>query len=462
MSNDARVQSPSPDPHHDVDFAEGRLSQKGAEQLRDAFARLLQPNRTEHVCVFFHGGLVSESDGLKAAHSLFPDYSATGAYPFFFIWHSGLWDRLDTLLRPYAEDPAFVRVTDRALSIVGNKISSALDTSPALRAHARALQMRPRATTLEEVMTKARPFDLAWATRKPMQLGVTNRELDDFNQLLMDLEKSRPAKERMFRPKDLRGYRNVFWRIVHRLNTGHDHGVSTTIIEEFYIALGLNDIAGETIWGWMKRLIDKAFDKDPLAGATVFLDELCKLWRARPTLRVTLIGHSAGSIYVNRFLEALEARQDSEAHAEVMFMAAALSFRRMADALPVWNKRVSRLRVFGLTDRVEGGYPEIPGVYNKSLLYLASALCEDNPDADEPLVGMQRYWKDKPPYQTPTIRAVTHFIGEPRSVWSPTLDSAKPGYRSKATHHGRFPEERETKASVCYALRNGLASERET
>ncbi len=462
MSNDAQVQSLPPDPDHDVDFADGQLSQKGAEELHAAFARLQSPKESDHVCVFFHGGLVSEADGLKSAHRLFPGYGASGAYPFFFIWRSGILDALDDLLRHHAEDPRFVRAADRALTLVGNKISVALDTGPALRARARALPKRPRAASLGDVVAKAQPFDLAWAARKPVQLGVTTQELEDFSQSLVDLEKARPAKERMFRPKDLRGEHGPLWRIFHRLNTGHDHGVSTTIIEELYIALGLNDFAGKEIWGAMKEIIDKAFDQDPLAGGTVFLDEVCKLWKARPTLRLTLLGHSAGSIYVNRFLEALETRQDCQLQAEVIFMAAALSFRRMAKALPVWNKRVARLRVFGLSDRLEGGYAEIPGLYNKSLLYLVSALCERNSDADEPLVGMQRYWKDNPPYQTPTIRAVTQFLGETRSVWSPTSDSAKPGYRSKAKCHGGFPLEVKTNDSVCYTLRNGFGSEPKT
>ena len=99
-----------------------------------------------------------------------------------------------------------------------------------------------------------------------------------------------------------------------------------------------------------------------------------------------------------------------------------------------------------------------PPVYDKSLLYLVSSLCEDDPNADKPLVGMQRYWKDAPPYCDPEILAVTNFIGTERSVWSPTKSGAKPGYRSHATHHGTFPvgPPPDTNASVCFVLKHGF------
>jgi len=39
---------------------------------------------------------------------------------------------------------------------------------------------------------------------------------------------------------------------------------------------------------------------------------LLSAWATNPNLRVTLIGHSAGAIYVQRFLEALDARAPND------------------------------------------------------------------------------------------------------------------------------------------------------
>ena len=164
----------------------------------------------------------------------------------------------------------------------------------------------------------------------------------------------------------------------------------------------------------------------------------------RPTLRVTLIGHSAGAIYVQRMIEALNARLPGEStlQLEVILLAAAMTFERMNEGLSALRKRVGGLQVFELDDKTESqDHVIVPPVYDKSLLYLVSSLCDEDPNADKSLVGMQRYWKDAPPYCDQEILAVTEFIGTTRSVWSPTKSGANPGYRSSAKHHGTFPVE---------------------
>src|SRR5262249_16885007 len=149
------------------------------------------------------------------------------------------------------------------------------------------------------------------------------------------------------------------------------------------------------------------------AGGTAFVDHLCRSWKNNPTLRVTLIGHSMGSIYIQRMIEALDARLPvgSMAQLEVIFLAAAISFARMNKKLSVLSKRVSGLRVFALDDRTESSYFEVPPIYDKSLLYIVSSLCEDDQNADKPLVGMEHYWdgywRRRPPYiLDPDIDAV--------------------------------------------------------
>jgi hypothetical protein len=205
----------------------------------------------------------------------------------------------------------------------------------------------------------------------------------------------------------------------------------------------------------MKADIDLAFAPAPRAGGTVFLEKLKKAWTELPNLRVTLIGHSAGAIYVQRFIEALDASFGPQQAVEVITLAAAISFERMVQGLSALQRRLSAVRVFGLSDRREGGYWEVPFIYNKSLLYIVSSLCEGDPEADKPLLGMRRYWSGLKPYNQHDIKVITKFI-ESRRVWSPTSKTAKPGYRSNATRHGTFPEDDETNESVCYALKKGF------
>lgn len=67
--------------------------------------------------------------------------------------------------------------------------------------------------------------------------------------------------------------------------------------------------------------------RDANAGGTTFLEQLATAWGKNPNLRVTLIGHSAGAIYVHRLIEELDARfSDSpECKVEVLYMAPAVS-----------------------------------------------------------------------------------------------------------------------------------------
>ena len=112
-------------------------------------------------------------------------------------------------------------------------------------------------------------------------------------------------------------------------------------------------------------------------------------------------------------------------------------------------RRVAKYRLFALKDECEGGYWQVPGVYDKSLLYLLSALCEFDPEEDKPLIGMQRYWSGAPPYDAvPSILAVTGTIPPNARVWSPTHPHAPRGFRASAVRHQGFAVEPKTNESV--------------
>jgi hypothetical protein len=82
--------------------------------------------------------------------------------------------------------------------------------------------------------------------------------------------------------------------------------------------------------------------------------------------------------------------------------------------------------MFALTDKAERKYFEVPVIYKGSFLYFVSGLCEEDPDADKPLLGMQRYRSGKPPYKGADILAVTRLPDPARVAWCPT-DYAAPG-----------------------------------
>jgi hypothetical protein len=446
------------DPDHEVDLKGGKFEKTSSTQLAQAFATFAASG-SHHLCVFFHGGLVSRSDGLRTANRLITPYTNSGAYPFFFIWNSDLFTVIHELLHPSQRDPLFVAAANRIVVQGANKIASILGLSAKLKTAAKA-RLRAAPFDLESLARFAEPYDKAWTQNRGAQLTVSPHERTDFGKWLLKV-KPEAQRRALFTKTAIRGPRNPFGRVIERLNSGHAHGLYTTVIEELFIAIGLADKLAAPIWGQMKSDIDTAFSKDAGAGGTAFLQNLSAAWKRDPNLKVTLIGHSAGAIYLQRFVEAFDEVFDSQpAHkVEVLTLAAAVSFERMNQGLAALKRRASGLRMFGLSDRREGGYWEVPGIYNKSLLYIVCSLCEEDPEADKPLVGMQRYWRGTRPYDQPYINAVAGFVQlstTSRTVWSPSGNSAPPGYQSDADRHGCFPVDPKTNRSIGYALKNGL------
>lgn len=451
-SADAGRLNPAPDPLHYIDLKHGTFDKTSPNDLDKAFDNLVG-SKSSDLCVFFHGGLVSRTDALKTAGDLIQGYTQSGAYPFFFVWNSDLLTALEELLKHYQDDPDFIEAANLGVSTVARKIEAALGKSRARAQLPRSMPARGPRLDLKTLAKLAKPYDLAWSRAPGLQLSITQSDLEAFQDALLRINRARERRG-LFPAGRIRGMGNPIARIIQRLNSGHGHGVYTTVIEEFYIAIGIDRFCSR-VWKKMKADIDLAFAADPRAGGTVFLEKFKKTWTKLPNLRVTLIGHSAGAIYVQRFIEALDASFGPQQTVEVITLAAAISFERMVQGLPALERRLSTVRVFGLNDRREGGYWEVPFIYNKSLLYIVSSLCEGDPEADKPLLGMQRYWSGLKPYNQPYIKAITKFI-DSRSVWSPTSKTAKPGYRSRAIRHGTFPEDGETNKSVCYALKNGF------
>jgi hypothetical protein len=358
----------------------GYFSQTSARDLTNAFKNFEQHSKLNHICVFFHGGLVSRSEGLNTAHFLINGYTNAGAYPFFFIWNSDLLSTLKDKIRQFSEDPVFATVVRHTALTVAGKIRAALDKQklPPLPA-AKIAKSGPR--MYGQLAELGRAYDEAWAKRAGAQLGCSQRELEQFARFVLNAEKAVPDKRRrlkLTRPSD------PYKRVIERLNTGHDHhGWYTTSLEEWLIEFGLGDFGSRT-WRTMQGFIRNSFDARVKAGGTAFVGHLCDVWKKAPKTRVTLIGHSAGSIYVQRMIEALNARLPvgSPAQLDIILLAPAISFARMNAGLSVLRKRVRGLRVFALKDTYFEVFP-----YYGSLLYIVSSLCERDPYADKPLVA---------------------------------------------------------------------------
>ncbi|GLQ98660.1 hypothetical protein GCM10007863_30800 [Dyella mobilis] len=450
-----------PDCLHRIDLEGGTFKETTPKDLKHAFANLMETGSV-HLCVFFHGGLVDRAQGLKTATTLMQPYADSGTYPFFFIWNSGPWDVFKEIIEGCASDPVFVAAVNQGVFTVANKMAMTVDRQYFPKKSLKPIPEGTPPMPLGELAEFAKPYDRVWSKQVGAQLSVSHQELNEFSDFLATQRASaRKAKASNLNWKKTQRADLLLWKIIQRFNSHHDHGLYTTVFEETFMAAGLGKFT-KKIWDQMKVDVDKAFRDDPKAGGTAFIQQLKEAWAANPKLKVTLLGHSAGGIYVQRFIEALDAALGaSRQQVEVITFASAISFERTMQGLDALKRRVSALRAFALTDAAESGYWEIKGVYDKSLLYIVSSLCEGDPDEDRPLVGMRRYWSRNPPYQQPYIDPVIRFIAPipdtTRTVWSPTGSDAKPGCRSDAKNHGDFPIEPITERSTRYALAKGFS-----
>ena len=437
-----------------VDLVHGEFCETNLDNLKEAFDEFVK-SRKKHLAVFFHGGLVSRSDGKAEAEQLIDGYRNAGAYPFFFIWNSGLLTALQGSFFPFAGNLVIRRVVERHIKFFSAQLLSFIEFEASGRvmlsaiAGLRDLDTPPTLTTLGAL---GRVVDSIWMGRPR---GATLPPLEQSRPRIQafeeDLANDVLAFGGMLDPKTrftaARG-RNIFERLWERFRSGHDHGLYTTLIEEIAITIDLDKILA-TVWESMKNDIDLAFQCDENHfGGTAFLNALSRVCAS--DTRLTLVAHSGGTVYIDRMLNAMDQQLPQDFKLDIVFVAAALSFDAFAQTIDasVFRRRVRRYRFFALKDEVEGGYWQIPGVYDKSLLYLLSSLCERDRDADKALVGMQRYWCGNDPYTTPAIRTVTAAIVRDERVWSPTDESALPGYRANARQHGRFPIETQTDLSV--------------
>jgi hypothetical protein len=224
--------NPLPDPLHYIDLKHGTFDKTSPDDLDKAFDNLLE-SKSSDLCVFFHGGLVSRADALKTAGDLMQGYTQSGACPFFFIWNSDLLTALEQLLKHYQDDPDFIEAANLGVSTVARKIEAALGKSRARAELPRGMPARGRRLDLKTLAKLAEPYDWAWSRAPGLQLSVTQSDLEAFQEALLRINRARERRKGLFPVGRLRGTGNPIVRIIQRLNSGHGHGVYTTVIEEF-------------------------------------------------------------------------------------------------------------------------------------------------------------------------------------------------------------------------------------
>ncbi|MCE9569399.1 MAG: hypothetical protein K8R10_05230 [Rhodocyclales bacterium] len=106
---------------HYLDLHAGKFTGTSKADLDHLFQTLDRDPNSDRLVVHFHGGNVAETEGVSIAERLLPVYRAAGAYPVFFVWHSGIGEIINDLRasfsRPLREQARAI-VSRRALQSI--------------------------------------------------------------------------------------------------------------------------------------------------------------------------------------------------------------------------------------------------------------------------------------------------------------------------------------------------------
>ena len=463
------------------------------------FTELAQSGR-DHLALYFHGGLVSEQSGLQNAETLLPYlHDQANTHPVFFVWESGFTETALRNLEKIRNEPIFKRLLEAVIKFAlaklaqtsdsrgiklelpeSSQVTASLEEASPLENYD-SLEQRGELSELsedeaeqfsdylandevfeEQVLSIAATLGSASDSRSAMLPPGGSRTASEetmlsgavLDQLKADMEESRGI---ITTTALVKMAASVLARTVLRLMNHTDHGIYCTAVEELLRELYLDNI-GAWLWKGMKDTINDAFVSndnltgEALHGGTYFLDKLRSYLSDHPGLKVSLIGHSAGGIYICQFLaKAFAMLPANFVFNHVIMLAPACDFELFKSSVVDHSNRIRSYRLFTLLDEFEKNDAIVPVAYPRSLLYFVAGVLEG--DKEKPLVGLQRCYSGVPPYDSPAMRAAQAYVNQPgagRIVWA-QAQGAPPGYNSMADGHGAFREP-VTWESIVYLL----------
>jgi hypothetical protein len=168
-------------------------------------------------------------------------------------------------------------------------------------------------------------------------------------------------------------------------------------------------IGGKAQWDEMKENATRA--AEGIGGLLVVAEEVAALKARNPSLRIHLVGHSAGSILLGGLIARLTgARGKSRVSIDTCTLwapACTMDVYRGQYLPALEDDRIGNFGLFTLTDKAERD-DNCVKIYNKSLLYLVSNAFEKRlrkplfGQADgEPLLGMEKFVSALPASERP-------------------------------------------------------------
>ncbi|MFE5672123.1 hypothetical protein ACFQ58_11020 [Agromyces sp. NPDC056523] len=484
---------------------DGELENLTAADIDEMVRAAVEKGR---IVVYFHGGLVPEAAGTTTAKRLGAEFTDVGAYPVFFVWRSGWLEIIRNNLFEIAKEDLFERLLRRVVSWAVGKArapeggrGTALPTEGEVRDQLAQRRRIEAPETGEEPFADESTAHTAELSKADEEAFVRDIQIDtELNKALagafaardkpMNQEGSRGVPDVPPKPTRMdddvldeigegvadggargglsiialaRKAFQVLNAVVARFRDGTDAGVYPTVVDELLRVFYVGDVGG-ALWNAMKKETEDTFKAGGDRGGRLFLDALAKHLPDDGSVKISLVGHSTGAVFIDNLLrDVARRRRENETPLpettkfQVVLLAPAATTTHFAETLALAEPMVERLRIFTMDDTSERADRVAGAVYPRSLLYLVSGALER--DAKEksalvPLIGLSRYLSAKEDDDLKRVLASplkksallqetrTYLIVKDRVVLSPTGDDALPGFRAKALSHGAFDNEK--------------------
>lgn len=460
----------------DGTFADSGKVHSTPSDVEDIF-KYLNEKDIEKLLIFFHGGLVSEKNGMNAAE-LMKNYFADAnskRHVVSFVWETGPIETVIQNIKDLKEltgKDLFEEVTKFVIKLVAKKLGIE---------DARGGAEYLSDDTIFDEKHKVAPFeklDLTFDSRGRTGFLIDNED-EDNSQFYAQFEaESRSliraeGSEEIKNISDDKGVRSgilviakvvaqIAFAVLKRYLKKNHHDFYPTIMEEAFRKLYLDKVGN---WGWsrMKEKSKEMFSSNTgLIGenqhvGTFFINLLNKHMGDRLALgkkfEIELIGHSAGSIVICNLLAAVSKDFSSIKFNNVFFLAPAcrtdlfLEYGKSA----MDNGLIKNFKMFTMEEKNEKKDHCIPYIYTHSLLYMVSGLFED--DVDAKIMGLHEQFRVEGRYSNiEELKKLNSFLNNNKLVLTVDTTNFDESMRSNSLKHGDFDNDIYTLRSILKSI----------
>ena len=499
-----------PSPRRSLHVVETAKNGALATPRRDVDAIIDALQDEGRIVLHFHGGLVNAAAGRRISDNLQGTYEDAGAYPVFFVWHSGLLEVIRGNLKKIVEEDVFKLIEKWVAKFVVGKVLQEPGTrglapsAPSDNDVLRKLAVRTEGTEpYQELqipeglaeLTQQEQDEFARAVAGDGEVQIVTASIidsilrEDEVATSRGIEVARRRSSKTLISAEVvaefeqeaagaaegqkgivsgallaRKAAQILVRVVQRFGRRNDHGIYPTIFEEILREFYLGNV-GAHIWAAMKGQTKETFDAGaPTRGGRYFMSRLGDVIRAGRRPEVTLVGHSTGAVFIDNLLRHVEAMREDPTEPlpadfrfkNLVFLAPACTFEDFASVVERNSTLFDRFRMFTMTDAAECKDWLLSFVYPRSLLYFVSSVLETESDGSsspaKPLVGLNRYYQAAASGEAPAVALVRSFVAGDgtRVVWSPA--SYGDGLASGAISHSAFDDDHQVRASLSYLI----------